>query len=63
MGRMLLLGAGGIIAAVVALRVLGFIFGAALGIAAFLLFRVLPIILLGWLVMKVWKAIRPRPVG
>lgn len=32
------------------------IFGVVLGIAAFLLFTLGPIILVGWLAMKAWKA-------
>lgn len=41
-----------LIVAGVALSVVGMIFSVALGLAGFLLFKVAPILLIGWLVLK-----------
>lgn len=62
MGRMMLLGIGGAVAVIAALKIFGALFGLALGLTAFLLFRVLPLVLIGWLVVQVWRRLRARPV-
>jgi hypothetical protein len=62
MGRMMLLGVGGIVAVVAALKLFTLLFGTVLAIAAFLLFKVLPVVLIGWLVLKVWRHLMARPV-
>jgi hypothetical protein len=63
MGRLLFLGVGGIIAIAAAFKIFGVLFGALLALAAFMLFRVLPIVLLGWLVMKGWRYLKTASVG
>lgn len=48
-----------VIALKIALRLIGFLVGLAgmlLGILMFLVFTVGPVLLLGWLAMKAWKA-------
>jgi len=42
------------------LRVLGAVFGIVLGILLTLVFTVLPLVVLGWLVMKVIERLRRR---
>ncbi len=60
MGKMMLIGIGGIVAVLAALKIVGAILGTALAIAAFFLFKLLPIIVIGWLVMRVWRQVRAR---
>lgn len=63
MGKMLLLGVGGIVAFIAVFKILFALLGAALGLVMFVLFKILPLVLIGWLVMKVWRSWRARPVG
>jgi len=42
------------------LSILGFVFALAWGIATFVLFKVAPIVLVGWLVLKLYERWRPR---
>lgn len=62
MGKMMLLGFGGLIAVIAAFKVFGALFGLALGLTAFLLFRVFPLVLIGWLVVRIWRRLQARPV-
>lgn len=54
-GTMLMWGGVGIMA-LIALRMLLKLLGLVMGFAAFLLFTVLPLVLIGWLVLKLWQA-------
>ena len=62
LGRILTWTVVGIVALIalkIAVRLIGFMIGLAgmvLGMAMFLLFTVGPIVLLGWLAVKAWKA-------
>lgn len=49
-----------LIAAAVILAVLGTIFSLTLGLASFLLFRVAPIMFLGWVVLKLFDRARGK---
>lgn len=51
----------GIVALMAIKLVLGLL-GMAFGLVSFLLFTVGPIVLLGWLAMKAWKAFTKEPV-
>lgn len=54
-----IIGVLAVIAFRIAMRVLGFVIGLAgmaLGIAMFVLFTVGPLVLMGWLSMKAWRA-------
>lgn len=62
MGRMMLLGVGGIVAIIAAFKIVGALFGTVLAVAAFLLFRILPLVLIGWLLLKAWRYLTTRPV-
>ena len=42
----------------IVLSVVGTLLGLTVGIASFLLFKVAPIMLLGWAVLKVWDKVR-----
>lgn len=42
--------------AIVAIKIVLGLLGMVFGLAAFLLFTVAPVLLVGWLVMKAWKA-------
>ncbi len=44
----------------VVLSIVGTVFSLTLGIAAFLLFKVAPVLLIGWVVLKVIERRRPR---
>ena len=47
--------------AIAALKLAFWVFGAALGIGTWLLFTVGPILLVGWLIVKIFRALsRPR---
>lgn len=61
MGRMMLFGIGGIIAVAAAFKIFFAIFGTVMAIAAFLIFRLLPIVLIGWLVLKAWRYWKMQP--
>jgi uncharacterized membrane protein len=61
MGKMMLFGVGGIVAIIAALKIVGALFGTILAIAAFFIFKILPIILIGWVVMKAWRHFVVRP--
>jgi hypothetical protein len=50
-----------IVIAAVALKLVLGLLGIVLGFAAFLLFTVAPIVLLGWLIMKAWQAFTKAP--
>ena len=63
-GTLLTFLAMGIVSIVVVwivLSVVGTILGLTIGIAGFLLFKVAPIMLVGWLVLKVLDKVRGRP--
>lgn len=49
-----------LVAAVVALSLVGTVVSSLLGVAAFLLFKVAPILLIGWLVVKLLDRRRDR---
>lgn len=63
MGKMMLLGIGGIVAILATLKIAGALLGAVLGIIAFLLFKALPIILIGWIVVRAWRYLTARTAG
>jgi len=44
----------------IVLSILGFVFALAWGIATFVLFKVAPVVLVGWLVLKLFERWRPR---
>jgi uncharacterized membrane protein YvlD (DUF360 family) len=44
----------------IVLSIVGAVFSIAFGVAGFLLFKVAPIVLVGWLVLKVLDRKRPR---
>ncbi len=48
------------VVAIAALVVLKVVF-ALVGVALVLLFRLLPLVLIGWLAVKAWKWLRDRP--
>jgi hypothetical protein len=50
-----------VVVAVVALKLVLGLLGIVLGFAAFLLFTVAPIVLVGWLIMKAWQAFTKEP--
>jgi hypothetical protein len=50
-----------VVVAVVALKLVLGLLGIVLGFAAFLLFTVAPIVLVGWLIMKAWQAFTKDP--
>jgi hypothetical protein len=50
-----------VVVAVVALKLVLGLLGIVLGFAAFLLFTVAPIALVGWLIMKAWQAFTKDP--
>ncbi|HSW30866.1 MAG TPA: hypothetical protein VLH75_15375 [Longimicrobiales bacterium] len=47
-----------LIVAGIVLSVLGVVFSLTFGLAAFLLFKVAPIMLVGWIVLKVFQKVR-----
>lgn len=51
-----------VIIAVVALLAVKLAF-VALGVALFLLFRILPLLLVGWLILKLWRWIQSKPAA
>jgi hypothetical protein len=50
-----------VVVAVVALKLVLGLLGIVMGFAAFLLFTVAPIVLVGWLIMKAWQAFTKEP--
>jgi len=61
LGTILTFFAVGLITLIVAgivLSIVGTIFSLTLGLAAFLLFKVAPILLVGWIVVKVFQKVR-----
>jgi hypothetical protein len=50
-----------IVIAVVALKLALGLLGIVMGLAAFLLFTVAPVVLIGWLIMKAWQAFTKEP--
>ena len=50
---LLVLGIAGIVAIGVVMTLLGVVFSVAIGVAGVLLFKVAPLLLVGWLVLKV----------
>lgn len=50
------------IVAIMAIKLVLGLLGMAFGLISFLLFTVGPIILVGWLAMKAWKAFTKEPV-
>jgi len=61
MVRLVLLGVGGIVAIAAALKVFTVLIGMLLALAAFVLFRIVPLILIGWLVVRIWKRWTEKP--
>lgn len=57
---MLVLGFLGLVAFGVVLALVGTVFGLAFGLAGFLLFKVAPIVLIGWVVLKLIDRSRTR---
>lgn len=49
-----------LIVAGIVLSIVGTIFSLTLGLAAFLLFKVAPILLVGWIVVKVFQKVRGK---
>jgi hypothetical protein len=47
-----------IVVAVIALGIVGAVFSLTIGLASFLLFKVAPILLIGWIVVKVFEKSR-----
>jgi len=45
----------------IALSLLGIAFSLAWGISSFILFKLAPLILIGWVVLKLFERRRPRP--
>lgn len=62
MGKLVLYGIGGIVAVVVGFRLIAALLVMALAATGFVLFKVVPLILIGWLVMKAWRIWKERPV-
>lgn len=63
LGTLLTLFAVGLVTLIVAglaLAALGIVFSVAMGIATFLLFKVAPIVLLGWFVLKLLDRRKPQ---
>ncbi len=50
------------IVAIMAIKLVLSLLGMAFGLVSFLLFTVGPVILVGWLAMKAWKAFAKEPV-
>ncbi|HEX7048817.1 MAG TPA: hypothetical protein VF188_01295 [Longimicrobiales bacterium] len=61
MFRLVLYGVGGIIAIAAGLKLIAILLGSLIGILGFVVFRILPLVLIGWLVMKLWKSWKQRP--
>lgn len=55
MGKLVLYGVGGIVAIAVVFKVLFALLGAIFAFAWFVLARILPLVLLGWLVVWAWR--------
>jgi hypothetical protein len=49
-----------LIVAGIVLSIIGVVFSLTFGLAAFLLFKVAPIMFVGWIVMKVFQKVRGR---
>ena len=47
--------------AIVAIKVVLHLVGVVLGLAGFLLFTVAPVVLVGWLAIRAWKAFSREP--
>lgn len=56
---LLLLGLAGLLVASVVLAVIGLVFSIAFGVAGLLLFKVAPLLLVGWVVLKLVERARP----
>ncbi|MGH7500846.1 MAG: hypothetical protein ACREL7_03730 [Longimicrobiales bacterium] len=56
-GSKLLTGSVLAVIGLITVRILAALFGAVMGFLSFLLFTVLPIVLIGWLLMKVFKSL------
>lgn len=50
----------GLVAVSVVLALVGTVFGLAFGLAGFLLFKVAPVLLVGWVILKLVKRTRGR---
>ena len=57
-GSRLLTGSVLAVIGLITVKVLMALFGAAMSFGSFLLFTVLPVLLIGWLVLKVFKGVR-----
>jgi len=60
---MFLVGLISVVVASLALALLGIVFHAVVGIGAFLLFKVAPILLVGWIVVRLLSRRRPAHAG
>lgn len=60
MGKMMLLGIGGIIAIIAGLKIVGALLGTVFALIAFLLFKILPIVVIGWLTVRAWRYLTAR---
>lgn len=58
---LLVLGILGIVAISVVLALVGTVVGLTVGLAAFLLFKVAPVLLVGWVVLRLVERSRRRP--
>lgn len=56
-GSKLLTGSVLAVIGLITVRVLTALFGAVMGFLSFVLFTVLPIVLIGWLILKVFKSL------
>lgn len=61
-GTMLMWGGVGVMA-LIALKIVLKLLGIVMGFVGFLFFTVLPLLVVGWLVMKLWQAFTRPPAG
>jgi uncharacterized membrane protein YvlD (DUF360 family) len=57
---LLVLGLVGLVVAGIILAIVGTLFGIAVGVAGFLLFKVAPVLLIGWVLVKLVQRSRNR---
>lgn len=62
MGRLFLYGVGAIIAIAVAIKLAAALLGAVLGLVWFAAAKLLPVVLLGWFVLWLWRRWKRQPV-
>ncbi|HEX7120081.1 MAG TPA: hypothetical protein VF212_14905 [Longimicrobiales bacterium] len=61
MGRLVLYGVGGILAIAVIFKILLAVLGPLVALTAYLAARLLPIVLVGWLVVWLWRRWSKQP--